>query len=150
MFKIPFESQTRHNEIDVESGSIVLSKEDYLNLPVLSSEIFDAKTTYYRGDFFEQIRHPEKSYSAVFVKNPNWKLEPATPLSGGYMDDSIKWVFVCLDNNDDIWIAFTICDRATFEDAYGSTVRVSYPSHGDVYRLDAKCLAIAHRFYPKF
>lgn len=149
IYKIPFESQPRHNEPDVECGSIVLKKKDYRKLPILSSEIFDSNSSFSCGTFADQVRHPENTYSAIWVKNPNWKLEPTTPLSGGYLDDSIKWVFVCLDKKDDIWIAFTFCDYTTREDVYGSTVSVAFPSHGDVYRLDKKCLAIAHRFYPQ-
>lgn len=149
MYKIPFDSQPKHGTPDTESNSIVLTKENFLNLPELhSADIFNENCEYCKGFFFEQVRHSEQSFPALWIYNKDWKLKDASPLSGGYLDDEIKWVFVCLDIKEDIWIAFEYYDRATLEDAYGSTVGVSFPSHGNIHRLDDNAKEILRRFYP--
>ena len=150
MFKMHFEAQTRHNQPDYESGSIVLTRERYNQLPVLSAEIFkDERCTFHAGNLSEQTRHPEKKFPSINISHPDWRLEPASENSGGYLDDSISWKFLCVEPNEDLWIAFELWDSTTLGDVYFSTVDVSYPGHGPLYRLDEECMEIVHRYYPK-
>jgi len=119
----------------------------YQALPELSAEISNEKCEFCKGQFYEQIRHPTKSFPAVWITNDEWKLDDADKASGAYMNDSIKWIFVCLDINNSIWIAFKYYNLATVAESYGSTVNVSSPCHGDVYRLYSSCMEIVRKFY---
>jgi len=147
MYKITFESQPRQGEPDYENGSIVLTEEDYKKLPELSIDIFNEECKFSKGNFSEQIRNPNKSFPAIWISNDAWDLGEASDLSGGYIDSSIYWVFVCLDVAADIWIGFQFYDLTTVEDSFTATVGVSFPSHGEVYRLDSKCKEIVRQFY---
>ena len=147
MYKITFEEQPRHGEPDYEGPTITLTEEQYQHLPELSADIFNEKCEFSKGLFYEQVRRPTQSFPAVWISSDEWKLDEATEGSGGYMDDSIKWVFVCLDIDNDIWIAFEYYNLATVAEAYGSTVGVSLPCHGDLYRLDSSCKDIVLKFY---
>lgn len=150
MFKMHFEAQTRHNSPDYEFGSIELTKEEYFKLPVLSAEIFkDEKCRFHSGDMADQVRRPENRYPAIHISHPDWKLAPASENSGGYLDDSISWSFICVEPDEDLWIGFESWDSTTLEDVYGSTVDVSYPGHGPTHRLGEDCMEIVHRYYPK-
>ena len=134
-------------KIRFEFNSINLTTKEYENLPELSPTVFNENCEFNKGLFVEKVRHPEESFPAIWITNDDWVLEDSSDSSGGYLDDTIKWVFVCLDVNADIWIAFKYYDAATVAEAYGSTVSVSFPCHGEVYRLDSKCKEIVRKFY---
>jgi len=144
MYKITFEDQPRHNEPDVEFDSIVLSLEQYQMLPELPPDIFNEKCEFHKGEFYEKVRNPKQSFPAIWIYNEDWKLKEEDDM---YMSNIVRWVFVCLDIEKDIWIAFTCYDLATWGDAYGSTVGVAYPRHGDVYCLDAKAKEIVNKYF---
>lgn len=147
MYKITFHDQPRQGEEDYESGSITLTQEQYQNLPELSTDIFNEKCKFKKGSFSEKVRYPEVSFPAVWITNDDWHLGDAGDGTGGYLDDKFQWVFVCLDMEADIWIAFKFWDCATVAEAYCATVSVSFPCHGKLYRLDSKCKEIVQRFY---
>ena len=147
MYKITFEAQPMQGSPDYESGSIALTKEQYENLPYLSGDIFDEDCEIHSVSFREPTRHSNRFFPAIRISNDAWELDGASALSGGYMDPKIFWFFVCLDEKEDIWIAFEYYDLATLEDTYTSTVSVSFPTHGDVYRLDEICKEIVRKFY---
>ena len=140
MYKITFHNQTRHNEPDTEFGSIIVN--DLNVLPVLSGKLFDENCSFHKGWFAEKVRHPEISFPALWIHNPNWKFNESWML-----DDRYSWVFVCLDEEKDVWIAFKYYDAASLGDAYGSTVSVSWPSHDTVYRLGDKCKELLNKYY---
>lgn len=150
MYKITFEAQPRQGTPDYEYNSIVLTKADYENLPELSADIFDEKCEFSKGIFSEKVRVPRISFSAIWISRDNWELEKPSDieLTGGYIDSTFWWVFVCLDTKDNIWVAFKYYDLATVEDAYCATVGVAFPEHEEVYRLDEKCKEIVRKFYP--
>lgn len=148
MYKITFHKQPRQGIPDTEFNSIELTKEQYLSLPELSSDIFDEKCDFEAGMFTDQVRHePENRFDALWIYNDDWKMLRAPEQSSDYLDDTICWVFVCIDEKEDFWIAFEFCDYATVEDAYCSTVSVTYPSHGPIYRLGEDCMAIVHHYF---
>ena len=147
MYKIKFEAQPRQGTPDYESGSIILTKEQYEKLPYLSGDIFDETCQIHSVTFREPTRHSNIFFPAIRISHDEWELKDDTEDSGGYMDPRIFWFFVCLDKAADIWIAFDFYDLATLEDTYTSTVGVSFPTHGDIYRLDEKCKEIVRKFY---
>lgn len=147
MYKITFYEQPRHGEPDYETGTITLTQAEYHDLPELSASIFNEKCEFKKGQFYEQVRRPTQSFPAVWIANDEWKLDKPDKSSSGYLNDSIKWVFVCLDIDNDIWIAFKYYNLATVTESYGSTVGVSSPCHGDLYRLDPSCKDIVNKFY---
>lgn len=143
VYEIKFSNQTRENMPDTESYTIRLTKEQYLKLPELSIGNMGNKCQFYKEDFPEQIRNPKKTFPALWLCNPGWRLkEPEN-----YLNPEVKLVFVCLDMKNDIWIAFPYFDLATVEDAYGSTVSVSCPAHAEVYRLDDEFIRFVKRFF---
>jgi len=143
MYKIRFDFQTESGIPDSESCSIVLTKEQYEQLPKLSIRGFRNDCVIHKKDFYEQVRNPKVHFPALWIFNDSWKLKNPEE----YIDSSICMVFVCLDMNEDIWIAFKYYNLATIEDAYDSTVSVSYPAHGDVYALDEKSKEIIKQFF---
>ena len=149
MYRITFEAQPRQGTPDYETNSIVLTQAEYENLPVLSANIFDEKCEFSKGTFSEQVRAPVHTFPAVWISNDSWELEEPhnSDLTGGYMDSTFWWVFVCLDSKENIWIAFKYYDLATLEDSYCATVGVAFPDHSEIYRLDKKCTEIVRQFY---
>jgi len=136
MYVIRFDFQFRQGMPDEEVNSIVLTDETYEQLPVLSyDDTFDDDTVFFVKPFSEQVRHSQKTFPAICVTNPKWRLRE----DDHYLDDMVTWHFVCLDKAKGIWIAFKYWDAATDAEAYGSTVSVSLPCHGPAYRLDEKC-----------
>ena len=149
MYKITFDNQPRHDIPDEEYNSIVVTDESYKKLPKLSLTNFDDACKFSKGEFCDQIRHePEHRYPALWISNPGWKLEKSPGQSMDYIDDTIYWVFVCLNVKANMWIAFQYYDAASWDDAYGSTVGVSYPRHGPVYRLTKEHMKIVRKFFP--
>jgi len=142
MYKIMFESQPRHDEPDVERDSIELTKEEYAKLPKLAFKTFDRDCTFTPVMFSERVRHPQIEYPAVRVYNPNWQIDDEN-----LIHKEFYWFFVCLDIEEDVWIAFKTWDEAYWCDAYGSTVGISEPRHGRIYRLDDGCKKVCKRFY---
>lgn len=148
MYKIIFHDQPRQDMPDEEYNSIVVTDESYSELPVLDSMHFTTDCTFYKGKFSDQVRHePENTFSALWIYNDEWKLE-TSPGDSGFIDSKINWVFVCLNEATDMWIAFEFYDIASWGDAYGSTVGVSYPRHGTVYRLSEEHMEIVRNYYP--
>ena len=76
------------------------------------------------------------------MPSPEWKIDDDTLLNSRYY-----WYFVCLDMVKDVWIAFKEWNQADCGEAYGSTVNVSEPRHGEIYRLDEGCKAICEKLY---
>lgn len=140
MYKIRFDSQPSQLAPDMEHDSIQFTKEEYDRFPVLPFDTFDEKCEFSPVIFCEQIRHPEKEFLAVQVLNPDWKLTDEHLASPHFY-----WYFVCLDK--DIWVAFKWWDAADWGEAYSSTVSVSEPRHGEIYRLDKKCKEICDKLY---
>ncbi len=149
MYNIKFEHQLRQGEQDYECNSIKLTEDDYNSLPILEAKkIIDNNCTFKNEEFIEPIRHQSKSFKALWISNKNWNLESESKkFNGGYMDTTIYWVFVCVDEKLDKWIAFKFYDLATVEDCYSSTVAVSLPTHGDIYRLDNDCMEIVRKYF---
>ena len=138
MYKLRFDFQYRHDCPDEEVNSIVLTDETYAALPVLNfEETFDDESVFQYVPFAEQVRHVAKAFPAICVMNNKWRME-----DDSYLDREVRWHFVCLDKAKGIWIAFKCWDAATDAEAYGSTVKVSLPCHGEVYRLDEKCMEV--------
>lgn len=150
MYKITFEKQPRHGELDVEYDSIILTDEQYHTLPTFpTAEKFDNNCKFNSGRFYEQVRHDhDVSWPAIWISHPNWVLPNNASEAGGYLYDKIRYIFACIDEEKDYWIAFDYYDLATVEEAYGSTVGVAFPRHGTVYRLDADAFKIVRDFYP--
>lgn len=148
MYKIRFDFQTESGIPDSESCSIVLTKEQYAALPELSIDQFDENCGFSQQDFYEQVRHPNVSFPALWASNPAWQLEQPEEFERQYSNPKYKWVFVCLDATEDIWIAFKYWDAATNEEVMSSsTVGVASPWHGDVYRLDDMSIQIVKLFF---
>lgn len=149
MYKITFDNQPRHGEPDTEGNSIVLSQEKYEDLPVYHDpNIFNTNDIVIKkGRFLEQVRHPEKSFPSVSFST-DLKLHSGNVIEeGGYADDSITLIFVCIDEEKDFWIAFNFYDLATLEDAYGSTVSVSFPNHDTVCRIDEETKQAMRKYF---
>jgi hypothetical protein len=147
LYEIAFSRQSRHGLPDTDGDSIRLTKEQYHTLPELSLETFDGQCKFVPKEFSEQVRHPEKSFPAIWISNDTWKVAPLDNTSDWYVHDNFYWVFVCIDVAADLWIAFTYHDAVTADDAYCSTVNVCYPTHGELYRLDEGCKELVRRFY---
>ena len=147
LYEIKFSYQSRDGYPDTEGDSIRLTAEQYPKLPELSAKTFDSGCIFAKREFTEQVRHPEKTFRAIWISNDQWTVEPLDSSSDWYVYDEFYWVFVCLDILQDIWIAFTYHDAVTADDEYCSTVSVSYPTHGEIYRLDEGCKAIVRKFY---
>lgn len=147
MYKIRFDFQTQSGIPDSESCSIILSKEEYVALPEITVNEFDANTTFFKKEFTEQVRNPHGFFPAIWLSNPAWLLEQPEEFESQYNNPEYYWVFVCLDTVDDIWIAFKYWDAATIEEVFSSTVSVSTPWHGDIYCLDKGCKKIVKQFF---
>lgn len=148
LYEINFSQQSRHGLPDYAGNSIAITNEQYEKLPELSiGTVGNDKSKFYKKDFPEQVRHPEKYFPAIWISNDDWKVKPLENPSDWYVHANFYWVFVCLDVTENIWIAFTYHDAVTVDDAYCSTVSVSYPTHGDLYRLDDGCKELVKRFY---
>lgn len=141
-YKIRFLMQVRQGFEDYEYNSIYLTTEDYFKLPELSMESFPSDCEISKGEFFEPVRPPSTPYPAVFVKNDAWIRK-----NSDYLEKEVYWVFVCIDVERDFWIAFKYWDSADLDEAYGATVNVSFPGHGEVYRLDESCMNVVREFY---
>ena len=150
MYKITFDDQPRHGLPDVELDSIILTDEQYHNLPVFpTAEKFDDNCKFESGRFFKQVRHNNGvSWPAIWISHPDWLLPNDADDEDGYLNNKIRCVFVCIDEEKDYWIAFDYYNLATAGDAYCSLVGVASPRHGTVYRLDSDALRIVRRFYP--
>ena len=141
MYTIRFCDQTRQNTKDSERNSIILCEDQINSLPILSLETFTDKTKlngpcqFITGTFYEKVRNPKAHFPAIWIRNDAWQLED----SDFYLDKHIRWVLICLDSKKDIWIAFEYYDIATADDVYGSSVNVSFPRHGEIYRLNDAC-----------
>lgn len=149
MYKIAFDNQPRHGEPDTEGNSIILSQEKYEELPVFHGpNNFNAKDIVIKkGRFSEQIRHPQKSFPSISFST-NLKLNSENIIEeGGYVNDSISLIFVCIDEEKDFWISFNFYDLTTIEDTYGSTVSVSFPNHGPVYRVDEETKQAMRKYF---
>lgn len=148
MYKIRFDFQTESGIPDSESCSIVLTKEQYEALPELSVDQFDENCGFSKKPFPEQVRNPHVSFPALWASNPSWQLEQPEEFERQYNNPKYSWVFVCLDSEKDIWIAFKYWDAAKNEEVMSSsTVRVSTPWHGDVYRLDTAGIQTVKQFF---
>ena len=147
LYAINFAQQSRHGMPDVDGDSIQLTKEQYLVLPELSHEMFDEQCEFAKKKFSEQVRSPEKSFPAVWITNPEWKVDPPQDSQNIYVHKEFCWVFVCIDVAENLWIAFQYHDAVTIDDACCSTVSVSNPTHGEVYRLDEGCKELVRKFY---
>lgn len=139
IYEIKFSEQSRHNTYDSDSVSIRLTLEQYESLPELSIETFNSKCKFEVKLFSEQVRHPSKYFPAIWISNDDWKLTDVAEIPDSYINNNIYWMFVCIDSVKDLWIAFTYYDLATVSESFASTVSVSFPSHGDVYKLDKRC-----------
>ena len=138
MYKIRFDFQYRDGYPDAEHDSIVLTDEMYAALPVLSyDETFDDECVFLYCGFAEQVRHATKVFPGICVMNNKWLQEEKQ-----LMKREITWRFVCLDKAKRMWIGFRYWDAASIAEAYGSTVDVKLPCHGELYRLDEKCMEI--------
>ena len=142
MYKITFDSQPSHCAPDVERDSIEFSREEYLSFPELPENIFDNNCKFEAVMFLEQVRHPKKEFLAIRIYNPEWKQNEDKLINPWFY-----WFLVCLDVENDVWIAFKYWDEADWAEAYGSTVSISEPRHGKLYRLNAKCKNICKVFY---
>ena len=141
MYKVRFDFQYRDGYPDEEHDSIVLTDETYAALPVLSyDETFDAACVFLNVPFAEQVRHIQKVFPGICVMNNKWHHEDET-----LVNRAIVWRFVCLDKAKEMWIAFKYWDATPISEAYGSTVNVKFPCHGEVYRLDEKCMAVVDK-----
>ena len=147
LYEIKFSAQSRHGLPDTDGDSIVLTTEQYLTLPELSIEMFDEQCEFVKRKFSEQVRHPEKSFPSIWITHPDWKVEAIEDSENCYLHDNFNWIFVCIDVAEDIWIGFKYHDAVTIDDACGSTVSVSYPTHGEIYRLDEGCKELVRKFY---
>ncbi len=148
MYKIRFECQTEAGLPDSESCSIVLTKEQYAELPTLSIKDIDSGSVFTKKDFPEQIRNPIISFPAIRITNPAWKLEQPEKFEDQYANPEYEWVLLCLDLKNKIWIAFKYWNAATNADIMDySSVGVSYPWHGDVYRIDESIAAFTRCFF---
>ena len=148
LYEIRFECQTEAGIPDSESCSIYLTKEQYATLPVLSIEDIDSNSTITRKDFTDQIRNPIRSFPAIRISNPLWKLEQPEKFEDQYANPEYQWVLVYVDLINDIWIAFKYWNAATNADIMSySSVGVSYPWHGDVYRIDESLKKIVDCFF---
>ena len=137
MYKIRFDYQTESGIPDRESCSIVLTKEQYDALPEMSVNELGSPLTLIKEDFPEQVRNPHKFFPAIWFSNPAWQLNQPANFECQYANPEYKWVFVCLDIDEDIWIAFKYWDATTNEEMMSSsTVGVTTPWHGYLYRLD--------------
>lgn len=141
-YRIRFEQQVRDGFLDYESGSIYLTTKEYFDLPELSAERFPTDCKISKGEFPEPVRSPYYSLPAVFIKNDKWIQKKKDVINPEFY-----WVFVCIDVEKDFWIAFEYGDAVDVGEAYGTTVGVSFPWHGDVYRLDESCMKIVRKFY---
>lgn len=147
LYEIEFSNQSRDGYPDTDGDSIRITTDQYHKLPELSFETFDEQCNFARKNFSEQVRHAEKSFPAIWISNNSWEVPPLDDTSDRYVHSNFYWVFVCLDVAADIWIAFTYHDAATVDDSYCSNVSVCYPTHGELYRLDAGCKELVRKFY---
>lgn len=146
MYEIRFENQCRQGCEDYPGPSICLSYKDYCSLPIIDSKaVFDEDCDFKKRTFFEQVRHPSKEFKSIWVSNPNWHLPNNS--SNPYMCTEIHWVFVCISEAKNAWIAFKFWDEVDAGEAYTATVGVSFPRHGELYRLDNECRKIVKNFY---
>lgn len=141
-YRIRFFMQVRQGFMDYEGDSIYLTAREYFKLPKISVESFVGDCKFSKGEFWEPVRDPVTSFPAVFIKNDAWIREDSD-----YLNKEVVWVFVCIDADEDFWIAFKYWDSVDVGEAYGATVNVSFPEHGEVYRLDESCMKVVHKFY---
>lgn len=135
MYRILFENQVAQGSPDYIYDPIYLTEADYDNLPVLDyDKFFDKDCVFKMVSFREPIRHEPRRFSAIRVENDKWNSDRYE-----LMDPRVVWYFVCLNGRKNVWIAFKYWDEATLDDTMHATVGVSFPRHGDVYRLDDKC-----------
>ena len=149
MYKIRFDCQTEAGTEDYESCSIVLTKEQYAALPELSIKDIDSNTTFTKKVFYEQVRHPRRYFQAIWLSNPIWQLEqPKTRFEEQYANPEYHWVLVCIDESENAWIAFKYWNGiSNGEKMEYSSVGVSYPWHGEVYRIDESIMAFVRCFH---
>ncbi len=146
MYSIKFVQQLRQGVEDYEKDSIFLTEEDYNALPIIDNrdckELLNGNCTVNKKDFFEQVRHATKSFPAIWISNPNWKLP-----NDIYVHNKIYFIFVCIDEKLDRWIAFKFYNLLTKADNSDAIIPVSLPQHGDIYRLNDDCMNIVRKFY---
>lgn len=149
MYKIRFEDMYRHDYPDLEGDSIVLTPKEYKKLPSFNFYKKEGNFKLQKGTFYEPVRNPVAHFPAVFITDPDWNGELDSEFSARFYYSGIKWILACLDVKKDYWIAFNLYDVAPLEESYGSTVRVCFPRHSQVFRVEEKYKEeIIRKFYP--
>ena len=139
---IKLEHLLRQGVPDEPGSSFTVSREKYEELPVLPENIFSkGKWVMDKANFYEVSRLFEGCFPAVRLYNEKEVLDVAN-----IVDEQIYWYFVWVEA-EEIWIAFKYWNLNTLDESFDSTVRVSIPEHGEIYRLSEEAKKIVSKYY---
>lgn len=129
-------------EPDREGCSFTISRESYEELPVLPEKIFSSGNWVIDRTDFKEVYRGSNSYRPAVKLYDEREVIP-NPL---LMDDQIYWYILWIEE-EKVWVVFKYYDLASLDDTYTSTVEVSLPEHGEIYRPNEAVNQIINQHY---
>ena len=133
-------------EEDKGGCSFTVSREDYKDLKVMPEMNFsDDSWTIEKATFKEIYRNHLNDDSACHLAVRFFKEKEL--MDDEYLHDRHKYWYAVWIKKEQIWIAFEYYDLASLDDTYTSTVEVSIPVHGEIYRPNEEVCDIINLLY---